>query len=375
VGVSAGEQLPPAPLQYLLVKLVSRCNIDCDYCYWFRDASVYKQPKRMSQEIEKILLWRLREHIKTYSIREFSMLLHGGEPLLFGIDRFRELIVNLRIIEEELKCGFDISITTNGTLIDGDWARVFAENRIAVSVSLDGPASLNDAHRVTFLGEGTYDAVVRGVRHLKSAGVDTQLLAVADPQSDPEPVVSDFVDNLGIVKFDIMVPDLTRDDTPISISRYYKRLFDVWFYDYSLRGVDIRYPKEMIRGLLGGLSRVESTGLGPITTVTVMTDGALEPLDVTRIIGEASTNTGLNIKTSAIQDITEAPLWREIYESSLSPHKTCRECHYLGACGGGYLPHRFSRSNRFDNPSVYCPDLLEMFAYVERTIESDYRET
>ena len=33
---------PEAPIfTFLLVKLASRCNINCTYCYWFRDAEVF----------------------------------------------------------------------------------------------------------------------------------------------------------------------------------------------------------------------------------------------------------------------------------------------------------------------------------------------
>jgi sulfatase maturation enzyme AslB (radical SAM superfamily) len=33
-------------------------------------------------------------------------------------------------------------------------------------------------------------------------------------------------------------------------------------------------------------------------------------------------------------------------------------------CGGGYLPHRYSAARGFDNPSVWCADLLALFAHV-----------
>jgi uncharacterized protein len=41
----------------------------------------------------------------------------------------------------------------------------------------------------------------------------------------------------------------------------------------------------------------------------------------------------------------------------------------MGACGGGYLPHRFSRKNGDDNPSVYCDDLYAMFENMESVLE------
>ena len=41
----------------------------------------------------------------------------------------------------------------------------------------------------------------------------------------------------------------------------------------------------MIQGLVGNFSVSDTVGLGPIETVTLMTDGSLEPLDVLRIVG------------------------------------------------------------------------------------------
>ena len=39
------------PIAQLLIKVAARCNIDCSYCYWFRDAAVYSKPKLMSEEV------------------------------------------------------------------------------------------------------------------------------------------------------------------------------------------------------------------------------------------------------------------------------------------------------------------------------------
>ena len=54
------------PIAQLLIKVASRCNIDCSYCYWFRDAAVYSKPKLMSAEVLQQLLRRIEEHIPLY---------------------------------------------------------------------------------------------------------------------------------------------------------------------------------------------------------------------------------------------------------------------------------------------------------------------
>jgi len=39
------------------------------------------------------------------------------------------------------------------------------------------------------------------------------------------------------------------------------------------------------------------------------------------------------------------------------------------ACGGGYLPHRFSRENGYDNPSTYCDDLYATYEHIASVLE------
>ena len=40
----------PPVFNFVLVKLASRCNIACAYCYWFRDSEVYNKPAVLTAE-------------------------------------------------------------------------------------------------------------------------------------------------------------------------------------------------------------------------------------------------------------------------------------------------------------------------------------
>ena len=86
--MSADDSNPVAfqdqPISQLLVKVATRCNIDCSYCYWFRDASVYDKPKLMSDDVLQRLLQRIEEHVAKHALADFPIILHGGEPLLWG---------------------------------------------------------------------------------------------------------------------------------------------------------------------------------------------------------------------------------------------------------------------------------------------------
>lgn len=350
----------PPIFHYTLVKLAARCNITCSYCYWFRDPEVYERPPLLTQDVEDAFLRRVAEHWATHRSDSFYVLFHGGEPLLFGKSRFLQFATRLREAADRHRVRLRLSTTTNGLLVDEDWARIFLQQRVSVTLSLDGPPAFNDRRRLTFAGASTYAGVEKALQTLRDGGIEPGVLAVCDPSTSPDELVDHFVTRLRLRWFDVLVPDATRDEKPASIARYYKRLFDIWFDDLARQRVHVRYVENVTRALVGIGSTSESLGYGPIRTLTLNTDGALEPLDVLRIAGTDRVRSEINVRTHSLQDAQSNPAWRRAYEASLQLAVECRECRYRSACGGGFLPSRWSAERGFDNPSAYCADLQEI---------------
>jgi len=239
---------------------------------------------------------------------------------------------------------------------------------VTVSVSLDGPADIHDKYRVDFKGRGTHADTLRGIEFLRAEGIEPGLISVCNPHTDPEQILSYVVEKLGIKEFDILPPDATHSDNPPQISDYFIKLFDVWYDKYAAQGVRIRTLDAMIQGLVGNFSVSDTVGLGPIETVTLMTDGSLEPLDVLRIVGDGSTKTNSSVLNNALQDVQNDPRWREAFEASMELCETCQKCEFLDSCGGGHVAHRWSPERRFDNPSVYCDSWKRIFTHIWQRI-------
>ena len=98
-------------------KLAATYNLRCTYCYWFRDDSVYSKPKKITEQVISVFLRRLETHLKNYSLKEFSISFHGGEPLLYGKVPYLSLCERLRKLCESAHCDLNLTMTTNGTLI------------------------------------------------------------------------------------------------------------------------------------------------------------------------------------------------------------------------------------------------------------------
>jgi len=356
------------PISQLLVKVATRCNIDCSYCYWFRDASVYDKPKLMSDDVAHRLLQRIEEHVTRHSLVDLPIILHGGEPLLWGVENFYRFAGACEAISSRTGCEIPIAVTTNGVLIDNEWLDCFEAHNISVAISLDGPAHIHDIHRRTFQGNGTHAAVERAARMLASRDIGVIALAVCNPAFPPEHYV-EFFAGCGISSYDIMIPDATVDETPPSIGGFYKGLFDLWLEaNRSKPTVHIRIISDMITALLGNNSPTEGVGHRAVELCTVMTDGSVEAHDVLRIAGDGFTHTKFNIFEHPIDEVRTEPRWKAARDASIDLCEKCRQCKFMNACGGGYLPHRFSRKNGYDNPSVYCDDLYAMFENMQSVL-------
>jgi len=376
--MSADDPNPVAfqdqPISQLLVKVATRCNIDCSYCYWFRDASVYDKPKLMSDDVLQRLLQRIEEHVAKHAAKgalaDFPIILHGGEPLLWGVENFHRFAKACDAIASRTGCDIPVAVTTNGVLIDDEWLNCFETNNISVAISIDGPAHIHDIHRRTFQGTGTHAAVERAARMLASRDIGVMALAVCNPAFPPEQYAAFFA-ACGIVNYDIMIPDATVDEHPPSIASFYKGLFDVWLEaNRSKPTANIRIVSDMITALLGNNAPTEGVGYKPVELCTVMTDGSVEAHDVLRIAGDGFTHTTFNIFEHALDDVRQEPRWQAARDASINLCEKCRQCKFMNACGGGYLPHRFSKHNGYDNPSVYCDDLYATFEHMQSVLES-----
>ena len=352
------------PITQLLIKVATRCNIDCSYCYWFRDAAVYDKPKLMSAAVLRQLLYRIEQHVSVHHLPELPIVLHGGEPLLWGVDNFNYFAEACAAITARTGSAIPIAVTTNGVLIDDRWLDCFEAHHISVAISLDGPAHIHDLHRKTFQGGGTHEAAVRAARLLLSRDIRVSALAVCNPAYPPRDYVEFFAD-CGITHYDIMIPDATVDEKPPGIADFYNGLFDLWFEaNRSQPAVNIRIVTDMVTALLGNNSPTEGVGYNPVELCTIMTDGSVEAHDVLRIAGDGSTATTFNIFDDALDEIRNEPRWQAARDASINLAAKCRNCKFMHVCGGGYLPHRFSKANGYDNPSVYCNDLYAMFENV-----------
>ena len=184
---------------YILIKLASRCNLNCSYCYWFKDASVYEKPSLMQDIVVDAFVQKLSQHVITNNVPEFLCIFHGGEPLLYGVKKFEEFLIKLQKVEADTNCKINFSITTNGVLVNESWCTIFKKYNVQVAVSIDGPEDIHDFYRKDFSDRGSYQQVIKGYYELIKHNIKPGVIAVCNPLTDPKRVLDHFVNDLNLM--------------------------------------------------------------------------------------------------------------------------------------------------------------------------------
>lgn len=356
-----------------LLKIASFCNLNCSYCFMFnlQDTTYRGKEKIMPLEIVQLAAKKMVELARQQEITMLHVSFHGGEPLLAGKDWFRRAVT---IIKEASggDVAFKFGLQTNAVLIDDEWLDLFAENGVSVGVSLDGPRHINDRARLNFAGDSSYDKTVAGLTKLLERRLLSGVLCVIDPTADGLEIYRHFR-ALNIKWIDFLWPlDFNWNSPPPSVmvanqtpyADYLIPIFDEWWYRDKSSEIHIRYFEGILRGLVGAKAGLDSLGANPINIVTIDTDGSIEPLDSLRADDDGFTDVGLRIQRDPLSAIYE----KELFQIALSGRnglcEKCKSCALVDTCGGGYLPHRYSRTNGFDNPSIYCRDLWKLINHI-----------
>jgi uncharacterized protein len=158
--------LTPVPLQTLVVNVTNRCNLSCTYCYEYGEDKIVdtengRQPKFMTEETARESV----EFLLKRSGLTAHMTFFGGETLL-NFPVLKKTIAYARRRAAELGKTIDFSLTTNATLLRPDVIEYLAEERVGVTISIDGPKDVQDKFRVFKNGAGSYEVVLPKIKAL-----------------------------------------------------------------------------------------------------------------------------------------------------------------------------------------------------------------
>lgn len=366
-------------LRQIILKIHSRCNLACSYCYATRDGQPRHSalPAVMSSATIDAVARRAAEHAERFRLPSLHVLLHGGEPLLAGpskigwcVQRFRDVVGDRAVVH--------FSVQTNGVRLTDTFLDMFRDLAVSVGVSLDGDQAAHDRHRRLPSGSGSYEAVARSLRMLTDyqyRHLFAGLLSVVDVRNDPIDTYQGLL-TFSPPMIDFLLPFGHWSMPPPGVGpeprygRWLAAVFDRW-YAAPHQETRVRLFEEIMNQLLGRASQTEGIGSSPLATVIVNTDGSIGEIDT--LVAESAQRNGraLHVTTDPLASAVHLPGIAESRLGIAALSETCRTCRFHPVCGGGLYANRYRRGSGYANPSVYCEDLRLLVGHIRERMLKD----
>jgi uncharacterized protein len=349
-------------IDLLVVQPTPFCNIDCKYCYLpDRNSKAVVAPHTLDNLFTQVFAsgW-VRDGL--------SVVWHAGEPMVLPIAFYRDafaMVERLRPRDIEVVHSFQ----TNGTLIDDAWCGFFAEARVNLGVSIDGPRHLHDRNRVTRSGRGTFDRTIAGIRLLRRHEVPFHVISVLSSASMEAPQeMFDFYVAEGIERVCFNVEESEGGHVSQSFGdrgvedAYYRFLGEFWRLSAAAPG-KITFLREIEQALQQVIRPKEAAfrnqlvepfaitsmdWAGNISTFSPELLGLKNPAYDDFVLG--------NINRDALVNLPGRPAFARMLADIGAGVAMCREhCEYFSVCGGGEPVNKLAENGSFvSTETTYC---------------------
>jgi uncharacterized protein len=374
-----GEEQRYGPVRLLVVQPTPFCNLDCDYCY-LPDRG---NRSRIAYEVLEAAVERVLE--SPWFAGGFTLLWHAGEPLTMPIAFYDEATARIQALlaRRGLPPSTIVqSLQTNATTIDAAWCDCFERNGIHVGVSMDGPAFLHDAHRVTRTGLPTHAAVMRGIGWLQRREIPFQVICVLTAESlhHAEAMADFFLEHgIGDVGFNMEETEGVNAHSSLDATgaarleleeRYRAFLATIW--RRSREQPDRLRIREFdgVASLASSGGRLAATDMNtPFVIVNVDAAGNASTFDPellsvqTAEYGDFSFG---NVLSSSLAAMATSPKFERVAAEIAAGVERCRSsCEYFGLCGGGAGSNKYWEHGSFDcSTTQHCRYRIQLVADV-----------
>ncbi|AZA73169.1 radical SAM protein [Chryseobacterium indoltheticum] len=361
----------------IVLKVASRCNLNCSYCYVYNkgDETYKNKPKIFSKELTKILFNRILEYMNKYNINLYTIVFHGGEPLLAGLQYYKFFVETYEDIFSVTNKTINFVMQTNGTLLDEEFTQGLFELDISIGVSMDTTEATNSKYRVYHNNKSSYNEIKNGIDLCNKIVGNSGILSVINVQDSPNDTYL-HLKSLKVNYANLLLPDenyntITLNDTRGKIGQWLIEMFDLWFFDQDTNKPEISLFSDLILLILSLPHGNDIMGKGFGGTMIIETNGDIETNDTLRVCKPGITKSNFNIINDSLDTINDIPLAKLYYYAHHHLPKMCEECVLENICAGGYLINRYSDENGFNNESIYCEDIAKLICHVQNIIAKE----
>lgn len=342
------------------------CNIRCQYCF-----ELNKNVDGSFIDSKKLI------NIITKINKPFSLVFHGGEPLIIGKEKFIDLLDTVREFYPSKITS--VKIQTNGILLDEEWVDLLFNNfkdlNIEIAISLDGTEDMHKL-RIDKSGKNTFYSVIKAYEILNRQCIKAGMLSVISKNSlkhyrDYMELISK-IENLSFVKinplFNIVDNELTKDSiTPLEYTDFIIKSFNY----YIKMGLYKRIAIEPILSILQKINNVKSKYCNYscrkcFNYISIYPNGQIGPCD------SLSIN---DFSVGYIKEISQEKTLNKMIYGSLNNYNglilqnlinICSECNIKNFCNGGCISQRYYFKNNKKLLDDFCKSKHILYEYFKK---------
>ncbi len=275
----------------------------------------------------------IAEWLKDYQQNQITITFHGGEPLLAGADFYRQA---LPILSENLAhLTPTFALQSNLWLLTPEMAKIFAEYRIPIGSSIDGPEAINDSQR----GKGYFKKTMRGYEIAKANGLDVRFICTFTCKSveHKEDIFDFFLQNGFPLKLHPALPSLRSENPkewalePEAYGELLVYLLDR--YLENLGKIEVMNINDICRGIFTRHGTVCTFVDCMGTTLAIGPDGSIYPCY--RFVGMPEYVMGNVYDRPTPEDLAQSDAGRLMQAFKEYVDSACGECPHMRYCRGG----------------------------------------
>ena len=378
------ENLPKITSAMLV--LTHACNLKCRYCF------VHQEPCHMTLDTAfaatKFLIRNAEEEGCTPSINFF-----GGEPLIMWDETIVPIVEWIRCIYRK---PFDLSVTTNGTLLNDEKIEFMKKYRMSMLFSIDGNKETQDYNRPTHSGQSSYDLLKDIIPKIAENFVGTTFRMTAIPQT-----CHNVFDNIMFAKENgfrnfFVIPNVFEnwdEDSMNILSKEIRKYSDYYIecyrnneypinfsvYDTSFR--DIKLINSAVLNdeyrSFNHCNACGKCGLGASRYASIHPNGNIYGCqEMTSNVGEENIFYIGDIFSGTKRHKRRALM--ELYDSNTVTGRNCDTCKFNRTCNGGCVANNYLITGSLTQvPDMYCwwaQLILEEAIYVMQTLGEEQNE-
>jgi uncharacterized protein len=212
------SKIPEPSISVCYFILSEQCNLACKHCFLGNNApekrkkfSLQAMTKESAEKSIMFFIKQLEISSNDSLDNKPNIIFYGGEPLI-NFPVLEYVAERINDLKQKVKCieNIELSVVTNGLLLDIPKLNRLKELNVALAISIDGCTEEANAMRVDMCGNPSFPKVIEALDKIKEAGVDVSLsITLTEETIKDKQKILDLITVYGIkgLGFNILMSD------------------------------------------------------------------------------------------------------------------------------------------------------------------------